>query len=230
MPTDWDNVELDYRTGIKSLQQIAEENDTSASKISEVAETRCWTQEILSPEDEATVLTMADQEVARFPCDSLFSPDDVKYKAMMTAGQVVKKHRHDITKMRHISTEMTDRLMGYLQATSGKEGPITSQDEEGNEIVVDDGKNVPRFLVIAGKDSAMDVLDKLSKILMRTVEMERQAYGLESMTIVEDQEGENQVAREIRQLSNRLQLITEQKAQRAEMGEPSEESEANSGN
>lgn len=209
---DWDRVELDYRTGLHSNATLAEKYGISENVITKAAQSRCWTKEMLTPSDEATVLAIA--ETPRFPIDSLFSPDDVKRKVLMTAGQVVKVHREEIAKLRGITTEITDRLLGFLEATSGEQGDITELDEEGKEQISNKNKAVPKFLVIAGKDSAADLLEKVSRIMVRTTELERQAYGLDSMTIIPNEEEENQVSRDIKSLAERIRQITSDKAQK----------------
>lgn len=197
MPTkspDWDAVELDYRTGILTIQTICKKYDITVGVLTNAASSRGWVQNILTPEDEATVLGLSEQETPRFPIDSLFDNDTIKRQTLLTAGQMVRLHREDIRKMRMISSKMTEKLATFIE--TGDIGQL--------------------FGLLGKTDSAADLLEKLSRIMVRTVELEREAYGLSSMTIVPDEEAENQVHKDIKNLGDRLHRITQQKAQKVE--------------
>ena len=189
---DWDEIELAYRTGVMSDVDICEKYDIKSHELDNAVKTRGWTQEILTPEDEATVLGLAEHP--RMPIDSLFSTDDIKRQALMTAGQIVRLHRTDINKMRGMSALIMEKL----------------------QLFIDTGEHQHLLGFVGAKDSATDLLEKLSRVLTRIVTLERQAYGLETLTIVPDMDEENQVSKDIKRLSEQLKQITQAKAQKAE--------------
>lgn len=197
MAADWDKIEIDYRAGIKSEAQICAEHGITAAKLKSVAADRGWTRKVLSPEDEATVHAIAHyhkQEHPRFPCDSLFDEEEVKKIALMTAGQVVARHREDVAKMRGVTKHILTSIDHYIATGDEKE----------------------MVKMMGAKDGVVDLVEKTSRIMTRYVALERQAYGLENMSIDNAEGEDNPLAREVKELNQRLRNITEQKAQRAE--------------
>lgn len=194
---DWDKIELDYRAGIKSEQQICNEHKISLSKLKTVAADRGWTRKVLSPEDEATIHAIAHyhhQEHPRFPCDSLFDEEEVKKVALMTAGQVVSRHREDISQLRGVTKHVLTSIEHFISTG--------------------DGSNMAKMM---GKnDGVVDLIEKSSRIMTRFVALERQAYGLENMSIDNIDGDENPMSKDIRNLTEKLREMTEQKAQKVE--------------
>lgn len=194
--TDWDAVELDYRAGVMPEIEICRKHKITTNQLSTAARDRGWTRRVLSPEDEATVYAIAHrvQSHPRFPCDSLFDADEVKKIHLMTAGQVIREHRSDISKLRGLTKEILVRVEHYLET--------------------DDAK--PMIKMLGPKESASDLIEKCSRIMTRSIALERQAYGLESMSIDNVDGEENPMAKDIRDLTAKLREITEQKAQKVE--------------
>lgn len=211
---DWDVVERDYRAGIMPEDAICKEHGITQTQLSAAARDRMWTRVMLTPEDEATVLAYAEQDVPRFPIDSLLTPEDAKRVALMTAGGVVKLHRTDIATMRTVTSKIMGRLVGYLEETEKDEMQPANpegEDEQGRPT----NKKIVKYLMISGKDSAVELLEKASRITQRVITMEREAYGLESMVIPND-EIENELSKDIRALTLRLTQITTDKAQKVQ--------------
>ncbi len=198
--TDWDLVEQCWRKGFHSKTAICEEFGITRAQLNQAIETRGWTQVMLSAEMEASVMSIA--QTARFPADSLMSDDDVKRQVLMTAGQIVKVHRDDVAKLRKLTMIMTDRLEEFLH----------------------DGSYTSVLGLIGEKESASHLLDRLSKVMVRAIELERKSYGLDSMTVL-DNDGDEQMQQNIKMLTQRLTQITEEKAQRYEAPVPVEETE-----
>lgn len=194
--TDWDAVELDYRQGMMSVKEICLKHRVTESDLKNAAKTRGWTQTVLTPEDEADVMAYAEQETPRYPVDSLFSPEDVKKNALLTAGQVIRHHRNDVAKLRASSMKMLDSIDAY----------IATGDIQGSGIL--------KYL--GAKEGPSDLIEKISRTMTRYVALERQAYGMESMAIHNDEGEEDPMAAQIKALSESLRQITADKAQRPE--------------
>jgi hypothetical protein len=88
---------------------------------------------------------------------SLFS-FDADEQLLMSASSVVAMHRKDVAKLRTISATLVDRLSLEL---SGQELPAG-------------------FICRGSRESPADLLEKLSRVLVRTTEIERQAFGLKT--------------------------------------------------
>lgn len=186
---DWDAVELDYCAGVLPDKTIAEKYGISLTVLQNRARSVGWAKTVLTMEDQANVFEMAENP--RFPADSIFTQEDIKVKALMTAGQVVANHRKDVAKLREMTSNITGRLEDYL--------------------LNDDPSRLVK--VLGGKESPADLLEKLSRILTRVVTLEREAYGLGSLTINNEDGSQEAITKEIRELGERLKLITQQKAQ-----------------
>ena len=191
---DWDAIELDYRAGILSDSMIASKYDIPISGLRAAARSRGWTKTIIPPDQQAEVETYAIQRHPRFPCDSLFDADEVKKAKLMTMGQVLGEHRQDIMRLRTVSKHMLVTV----------------------EHLIETGDATPMLPFLSKNDSASDLVEKVSRIMTRGIALERQAYGLENMSVDNTHGDDNPLAKDIKDLSEKLRIITEQKAQRAD--------------
>lgn len=153
---DWEAIELDYKAGILPLEGICQKHGVSRNRLVSIAKSRGW--ERLPPPTAAEVHGLAS---SGFPPTAArhesFHIDDLKKTALMTAAQVVTVHRTDVAKLRHNATILIERL-----------GMVIT----GTEVTLP---------CLGARESPADLLEKLSRVLTRTVQLERQSYGLDSM-------------------------------------------------
>lgn len=210
---DWDAVEVDYRVGILSDKDICLKHGITIGVLQKNAEKAGWTQTIRTPEEEADILARAGtfgdynsstpQLEPRFPIDSIFTADEVKKKNLLTAGQVITAHRKDIADLRGISSEMTKRLNNYL----------LDPDNEESKMGL--------YKILGAKEGPSDLLEKLSRVITRLVTIEREAYGMTTLSIDNEAGEEDVTSRKIDELKQSLLRITNDKAQKE--GEAKEE-------
>jgi hypothetical protein len=193
---DWDAVERDYRAGVLSLTEICKRHMINMSTLKGKAADRGWTRIMRDDIEEAELMGACDLiEAPRFMADSLFDKEDLRKHALLTAGQVVREHRKDVRKLREISA----KIVQYLEIELG-----IGQPEDGVMPIHARGE----------KESPADLLEKLSRVMMRTVAIERQAYGLNGLTITPDGDADatgDAVAREIADIKSSLNRITAEK-------------------
>lgn len=122
----------------------------------------------------------------------LFSFDSNE-QAVLSAAQVVAMHRKDVARLRSISAILVDRLGIEL---AGK--PL--QDAEGNPLICR-----------GSRESPADLLEKLSRVQVRTTEIERQAYGLKTF---DPDKGatEEELQKELDKLTEEVEQIARDKA------------------
>jgi len=123
---------------------------------------------------------------------SLFSFDPQE-QAVLSAANVVAIHRQDVARLRSISNTLVERLGLEL---AGKL-PV----DENNRPIICRGS----------RESVSDVLEKLSRVMVRTVEIERQAYGLATFD-PSQAATDSQVQVQLDELEAELDKITKEKA------------------
>lgn len=126
---------------------------------------------------------------------SLFSFDPQE-QAVLSAANVVAIHRQDVARLRSISNTLVERLGLEL---AGKL-PV-------------DADNRP-IICRGSRESPADLLEKLSRVLVRTTEIERQAYGLKTFD-PDAAATDAQVQAQLDALEAELEEITKQKADAA---------------
>ena len=115
-----------------------------------------------------------------------FDPEE---QATLSAANIVAIHRKDVAKLRSIAGTLVERLGHLLGGTPLPEGQMC----------------------LGSRESPADLLEKLSRVMVRTTEIERQAYGLKTFS-PEAEATDAQLQEELDSLTDRLNDIAEQKA------------------
>lgn len=177
---DWERIELDYRAGIKTLRQIADENGISHTLVARKAKQQDWVRDL-----SAKINAKADAIVSKASVSS-----GVTMETPVAERQIVEAnaqavadvrlaHREDIRRKRAIVA----RLMDELEAQVGPE----------NAAILDELGELMRSPDDAGQDKLNDLYRKvislperartaktLAETLRITVDMERQAFGMDA--------------------------------------------------
>lgn len=124
----------------------------------------------------------------------LFSFDPLE-QATFSAAQVVSVHRTDVARLRSLSSTLVERLGLVL---SGQASKIV--DAEGNPLPC-----------LGSRESPADLLEKLSRVMVRTTEIERQAYGLKTFN-PEVAATDAQLQEELDKLTTELENVAANKA------------------
>lgn len=119
---------------------------------------------------------------------NLFSFDPNE-QALLSAAQVVSVHRKDVASLRTIAATLVDRLALMLSGTPLPEGMIA----------------------LGSRESPADLLEKLSRVMVRTTEIERQAYGLKTFS-PENAATDAQLQEELDRLTADVERIAAEKA------------------
>ena len=178
---DWERIELDYRAGVMSLREIAAQHpDTNHVAIARKAKSEGWTRDL-----SERIKAKAEDLVTRAAVTA-----DVTAARAVTEKQVVEAnaldqasvrlaHRKDIQRKRAIVA----RLMDELEQQVGPE----------NAALLADLGEIMRSPDDAGQDKLNDLYRKiislperaktaktLAETLRITVDMERQAFGMDA--------------------------------------------------
>ncbi|HEY4714057.1 MAG TPA: hypothetical protein VIH30_07465 [Aquirhabdus sp.] len=111
--TDWERIELDYRAGLKTLRQIADENGISNPAIAKRAKRDDWSRDL-----SAKIKAKADSLVSKELVSNSVSKDKRLTEKVIVDGtaevvaQVQIRQRKDVTR----STSLVNNLFKELES------------------------------------------------------------------------------------------------------------------
>lgn len=179
-PTDWERIELDYRAGIKTLRQIAGEHGISEGAIRKRAKRDDWTRDL-----SERIQDKAEQLVRKDMVRSLVRKESsVSERVLVDANaRAIADVRLAQRKLIQRKQAIVESLMHELEAQVGPE----------NAALLDDLGELMRSPDDAGHDKLSDLYRKiislperaktaktLAETLRITVDMERQAFGMDA--------------------------------------------------
>lgn len=172
---DWTAVELDFRAGVLPVSAIAKKFGLpSASQVHKMAQKYMWERKPLNPLDmkvaHGVASTAPDQP--KFGMDSNLSLPDLTQAAILTASEVLITHRKDVKKLREMSGKFADALSSLFDNFDA----IKAEDLVGILQA-----RMQLLSTLVGEKTPVDMLEALSRVMTRLVQIERQAYGLDVM-------------------------------------------------
>ncbi|WP_250440154.1 hypothetical protein [Delftia tsuruhatensis] len=193
---DWERIELDYRAGIKTLRQIADENGITHGAINKRAKRDGWERDL-----SQKIQAKADALVSRAAVSSQVSADTKVRERVLIDGnaQAVANarlgHRKDAGRVR----QLTNRLMDELEQQTD---PATlAKLQELAAAVVAPGEKAGRdrygelLEAVISLPERSKTLKVLAESLRIVVDMERTAFGMDKVDPVGAGPGEGGVAR-----------------------------------
>lgn len=169
---DWDAIELDYRAGVLPLTAIVKKHGVSMHTLRATADKFIWERKPLDPlkMQQAHGVASTAPTGAKFGMDSSLNEADLRTAAILTAASVLDVHRSDVKQLRELSKKFSDALANLFVALG--------QQEQHPDMLE---SSAAALSVLIGKDTPVDMLDKLSRVMVRLVTIERQAFGLDVM-------------------------------------------------
>lgn len=188
---DWDAIELDYRAGVLPVVAICVKHGVSPSRLATVADQKGWVR--LPPPRAEDVFGLATNgHLATPPGDEpAWTPEEAKRAQLIASASVINTHRKDVAKLRGSAALLTERLQLILMGES-----VT-------------------LPCLGARESPADLLEKISRVLVRTVQLERQAYNLEAFQQnpgASDDNLQQAVSDEIAQLRAKVDEVANSKA------------------
>ncbi len=175
---DWSVIELDYRAGIKSLRQIADEHGVSHPAITKRAKRLGWERDL-----SARINAKADALVSKAAVTTAVTAETrITEKAVIDANATAIKevrlaHRKDIQRSRGIVM----RLLDELELQTGPENAelleqlgdlMRREDDKGQDRLND---LYHKIISLPGRAKTMKDLGESLRVL---VGLERQAFGM----------------------------------------------------
>ena len=181
---DWDAIENDYRAGIKTLRQIAEEQGITHGAINKRAKRDGWERD-LSAKIKAKAAALVSRDAVSKEVSSAALVTEravVEANAELQAG-IIRAHRTDITRYRALCQTM----LGQLEAES--DTPELFK-QIGVLLADPDEKGVDKLSEAYHKaislPSRIDGVKKLAEALKVLIGLERQAFGIDDRAGVDD--------------------------------------------
>ena len=176
---DWERIELDYRAGIKTLRQIADENGITHGAINKRAKRDGWERD-LSEKIKAKADALVSKALVSIPVstESKFAERQVIDAAATAVADIRIAHRKDIQRARRLTNALLDELE---QETDPATLALLSQLGELLYFPDDKGKDKLNELyhAIIGLPERSKTMKVLAESLQKLVDMERQAFGMD---------------------------------------------------
>lgn len=177
---DWEKIELDYRAGIKSLRQIAGENDVSDTAIRKRAKRDDWVRDLSAKiKAKADELVRTEQVRTEVRTEKRISEKQtIDANAQLTAS-VQLSQRKDIQRSRSIAMRLFDELEHAVGVENAENLEmlgelLRAEDDKGRDALND---LYAKIISLPGRVKAMK---DLSDTLKTLVGLERQAFGLDN--------------------------------------------------
>lgn len=180
---DWEAVEREYRAGIKTLRQIADEQGVSNPAIVKRAKRDGWERDL-----SAKIHAKAESLVSKQLVSSVVSKEDaiaerqiVDANAEMMAS-VIRGHHKLLTRLRGIAMLLMDRLEAELEGTDlfiqlGE--MMASPDEFGSDKIGD------LYRKVIALPTQTDTAKKLAEMLKTIIELERKVFKIDEQKPVD---------------------------------------------
>lgn len=173
---DWERIELDYRAGVKTLRQIAEENDVTHGAINKRAKRDGWERDL-----SAKIVAKAESLVSKSEVSKQVSKDAlVTERAVIEANaqaiaDVILSHRKDIQRNRSLAGKMLSELEAQTNDPELFEQLAELMAEPDQSGV--DKLNI-LYRKVLSLPSRIDSAKKLAETMRVMVALEREAFGV----------------------------------------------------
>ena len=177
---DWERIELDYRSGIKSLRQIADENGISEGAIRKRAKRDDWTRDLSDRIQDKTEQLVRKEAVRSLVRTETAISERVLVEAnAQAAADIQLAHRSDIRRTRAIVAN----LMDELELQTGPENAallaemadiMRNPDDSGQDRLND------LYRRIISLPERAKTAKLLADTLRAAVDMERQAFKMDA--------------------------------------------------
>lgn len=186
---DWERIELDYRAGIKTLRQIAEEHGISHVAINKRAKRDGWTRDlsakIQSKAEELVTKELVTKTVTK---ETKMAERQVIEVAAQAVADVRLAHRRDIHRARSLANALLDELEKQTDPTT-----LALLNELGELLRNPDDKGMDKLNDLYHAIIALPERSKTMKVLVESlqklVDMERTAFGMDAKGADDDKKG-----------------------------------------
>ena len=176
---DWEKIELDYRAGVKTLRQIADEHDISHVSINKRAKRDGWVRDlsakIKAKSDDMVTKSLVTSEVTK---ENRLTEKQIIDDNAAAITNIKLGQRKDIQRSRKIAMSLFDELEHQVGVENAenleKLGELLrSEDDKGRDALND------VYMKIISMPGRVKSMKDLSDTLKTLIALERQAFGLD---------------------------------------------------
>lgn len=173
---DWEKIEADYRSGIKSLREIAADHPgTNHVAITRMAKKHGWERSLVEKIRKAADVLVTAQAVTGDVTAKQASEKEVIAASAQAIVNVKLSHRKSISRQR----ELVERLLQELEAQTGDTDLFG---QLGELMHAPDDKGVDKlndlYKKVIATPQRIDSLKKLAETLKHLIYLEREAFDI----------------------------------------------------
>ena len=179
-PADWERIELDYRAGIKTLRQIADEHGITEGAVRKRAKRDDWTRDLNSRiQEKAEALVRKESVRSEVRKELTVSERQIVEANAQAVANVRLGQRKDIQRARSITMALLDELEQQAGAENAEllsqmGDLMRSPDSNGQDKLND---LYQKIISLPGRAKTMKDLGESLRVL---VTLERQAFGMDA--------------------------------------------------
>lgn len=176
---DWEKIELDYRSGVKSLREIASEQCVSDTAIRKRAKRDDWVRDLSAKiKAKADDLVRKEQVRSEVRTQSTISEKETIDANASLVASVRLSQRKDIQRSRKIAMSLFDELEHQVGIENvenlEKLGELLRSDDDKGRDALND-----LYMKIISMPGRVKSMKDLSDTLKTLIALERQAFGLD---------------------------------------------------
>ena len=175
---DWEKIELDYRAGIKTLRQIADQHGITEGAIRKRAKKESWERNLsekIAAKAEALVRKEAVRNAVR--SESTIPERDIIDANAQAIVDVRLSHRKDVARAKSVAMS----LFAELEAQAGVENAELLSNLAEIMNSGDNDRMMAAYQKIITLPERVKSMKALAESLRVCIDMERQAFGLDTM-------------------------------------------------
>lgn len=182
---DWEAVELQYRSGIRSLKDIGAEFGVSDAGILKRAKRDCWTRDLSAKiKAKADAKVSADAVSAEVSARTKVAEKEVVEANAELQARIRREQRTDISRSRKL-------VMSLLDELEEQTGNIELYKQLGELLYAPDDKGVDKLNELYNKVISLGgrtgTMKSLADSLKTLVALEREAFGIDDKRAPEGQ-------------------------------------------
>lgn len=174
---NWEKIELDYRAGVKTLREIADEHGITHAAVKKRANRDDWVRDLSAKiKAKADSLVSKNSVTAELPKEDRLKESEIINANAQSNAAIQINERKDVTRSREIVIKLVDELEEQIDFRDDyvKLGEmLRNPDQYGNDKLND------VYMKTISFSGRVDGMKKLSDSLKTLIDLERRVYKID---------------------------------------------------